>query len=96
MFNRSLALELARHGILVNAIFPGAIATEGTSRPLEGSGQSPAEARADLERFVAAKVPLGRIGTPDDVATVAVFLAAPASAYLTGAEIVVDGGALLT
>jgi 2-dehydro-3-deoxy-D-gluconate 5-dehydrogenase len=96
MFTRSFALEMARHGVRVNAIAPGGIPTEGTSRPLEGSGMTAEQAERFLTEFVRAKVPLGRIGDRDDIAIAALFLAAPASRYMTGALVVVDGGMLLT
>ncbi len=96
MFTRSFALEMARHGVRVNAIAPGGIHTEGTSRPLEGSGMTAEQAEQFLAEFVRAKVPMGRIGDPDDIATAAVFLAAPASSYMTGELVVIDGGMLLT
>lgn len=95
MFTRSLALELAPHGITVNAIAPGGITTEGTSAPLQGSGMSDQEVREMMDRFAAA-IPLRRMGEPDDIAKVALFLASPAANYVTGELIVVDGGRLLT
>jgi 2-deoxy-D-gluconate 3-dehydrogenase len=95
MFTKSLALELAPHGIRVNAIAPGGIATEGTSMPLEGSGMTAEQMAAMMAEFVQ-RIPLGRIGTPDDIATVTVFLASSAAAYMTGELLVVDGGRLLS
>jgi 2-dehydro-3-deoxy-D-gluconate 5-dehydrogenase len=95
MFTRSFALEMASHNVQVNAILPGGITTEGASRPLQGSGMTEAQMKEVLAAFVK-KIPLGRMGVPDDIAKVAVFLASPASDYITGADIVVDGGALLT
>jgi len=94
MFTRSFALEMAPHGVNVNAIAPGAIATEGTAAPLRGSGMTEAQMKAMMDQFVAG-VPLKRMGEPDDIATVAVFLASPASDYMTGDIMVVDGGVLL-
>jgi NAD(P)-dependent dehydrogenase (short-subunit alcohol dehydrogenase family) len=76
----------------VNAIAPGAINTQGTSRPLEGSGITEHQLRELKERLVKTKIPLARMGVPDDVA---VFLASSASDYMTGSSIVVDGGMLL-
>jgi len=95
MFTRSLALELAPHRIRVNEIAPGGIATEGASKPLEGSGMTAEQMKAMVEGFVRTKIPMGRIGTPDDIATAAVFLTSPAAAYVTGSYLVVDGGMLL-
>jgi 2-deoxy-D-gluconate 3-dehydrogenase len=94
MFTRAFALEVAQHGITVNAIAPGGITTEGTAAPLQGSGMSEEEMDAMMEQF-AASIPLGRMGVPDDIAKVALFLASPAAGYVTGELIVVDGGRLL-
>lgn len=94
MFTKSLALELGPHGITVNAIAPGSIATEGTARPLEGSGLSAEEMQRMMADF-AARIPLGRVGVPDDIAKVAAFLASADADYITGETIVVDGGLLL-
>jgi NAD(P)-dependent dehydrogenase (short-subunit alcohol dehydrogenase family) len=85
---------MAPHGVQVNAIAPGAIRTEGSSKPLEGSGMSEAETKKMMEHFIEA-IPAGRIGEPDDVAKVAAFLASSGSDYMTGALVVVDGGMLL-
>lgn len=94
MFTRSFALEMGPHGVTVNAIAPGGINTEGTAAPLLGSGMSEAEMKAMTDHFIAG-IPLRRMGEPDDIAKVALFLASPASDYMTGELIVVDGGALL-
>ncbi len=95
MFTKSLALELGSRGITVNAIAPGGIATEGTAKPLEGSGMSDEDMRKMLEAFIA-KIPLGRMGVPDDIAKVAAFLASEDADYITGETIIVDGGMLLS
>ena len=95
MFTRNLALELAPHGIRVNAIAPGGIVTEGASRPMEGLDLSPEQIEAMIAGFMA-KIPLKRMGTPDDIATATVFLASDAAGYVTGELLVVDGGTLLT
>ncbi len=94
MFTRSFALEMGPHGVNVNAIAPGGINTEGTAAPLEGSGMTPEQMQAMTEQFVA-RIPLRRMGEPDDIAKVALFLASPASDYMTGELVVVDGGVLL-
>lgn len=96
MLTESLALELAPHGILVNAIAPGGVETEGTQRPLAGSGMTEAQLQKLTQQMIDAKIPLKRMGAPDDIATVAVFLASDASRYMTGSTVVVDGGMLLS
>jgi 2-deoxy-D-gluconate 3-dehydrogenase len=88
-FTKNLALEVAKRGIRVNAIAPGGIATEGLKQSM---GQE--KLRDNIEAFEAS-VPMGRLGEPDDIATVALFLASDASSYMTGALVVVDGGVLL-
>lgn len=95
MFTKSLALELGPHGITVNGIAPGAIQTEGVAKPLEGSGLTPEQMRQMLASFTA-RIPLGRMGMPDDIAKVAVFLASSDADYMTGEMVVVDGGMLLS
>jgi NAD(P)-dependent dehydrogenase (short-subunit alcohol dehydrogenase family) len=77
------ALELAEAGIRVNTICPGSIATEITA--------SADFADTDWAAYTKT-IPLGRRGTPAEVADVALYLASDASAYVTGTEIVVDGG----
>ena len=94
-FTKNFALEVAPHGILVNAIAPGGIATEGTAKPLEGSGFTPAQKKAMMDGFTA-RIPLKRMGVPDDIAKVALFLSSEAANYMTGSLLVVDGGMLLS
>jgi NAD(P)-dependent dehydrogenase (short-subunit alcohol dehydrogenase family) len=81
---RSLAMENARFGITVNAIAPGYIATQ-TNRDRAAAGM------LDFDLY-AERTPVGRWGEPEEIARVIVFLADPASAYITGAVIPVDGG----
>lgn len=83
---RTLSAELLDRQIRVNAVSPGSIET-----PIHRRGQSDEEFRVYKER-VAAQVPVGRMGQPDDIAAAALFLASDASSYMLGAEIVVDGG----
>ncbi len=82
---RALALELAPRKIRVNTLAPGGVETEGThSVGMIGS---------DFEAQIVAGTPLGRLGRPDDIAKVAVFLASDDAGWLTGERIVAAGGA---
>jgi 2-dehydro-3-deoxy-D-gluconate 5-dehydrogenase len=83
-FTKNIALELAPHNIAVNAIAPGGIRTPGT-------GDMDEAALAGFE----AMIPMRRMGDPDDIGRAALFLACELSSYVTGAQIVVDGGRLL-
>jgi 2-deoxy-D-gluconate 3-dehydrogenase len=91
-FTRALALELAPHTIRVVAVAPGNIATEGVARL---QPNLPADEIAKMAAVGTERLPLGREGTPDDVARVVLFLASDLAAYITGTTILVDGGYLL-
>jgi NAD(P)-dependent dehydrogenase (short-subunit alcohol dehydrogenase family) len=80
---RNVALELAAYGITVNAIAPGWFVTNIGG----GHAHDP-----DEQAAVAREIPMHRVGWPDDIKGLALFLASPASAYITGQEIVIDGG----
>jgi 2-deoxy-D-gluconate 3-dehydrogenase len=92
---KNMALELAPHRIRVLSIAPGAIETEGAAKVAE-SGDMTEEERQAIGDAMVAKIPLGRMGNPDDIAKVAVFLASPAAGYMTGENVLVEGGILLT
>jgi NAD(P)-dependent dehydrogenase (short-subunit alcohol dehydrogenase family) len=82
-FMHALALELAAYGITANAIAPGFFVTN------IGGGHAH---NPELQAAVARDVPMHRVGRPDDIKALALFLASPASEYITGQEIVIDGG----
>jgi 3-oxoacyl-[acyl-carrier protein] reductase len=85
---RAMAIELGRDGILVNAIAPGSIITDGTRRLFYGNdGLFHQNVQSLIDH-----IPLGRPGTPEEIAHAALFLAAPENTYLTGHILVVDGG----
>jgi 3-oxoacyl-[acyl-carrier protein] reductase len=75
---RSLAVEWGEYGIRVNDVGPGNI---------------PTEAMGAMGENAAARIPLGRVGTPEDVANATLFLMSDAASFLSGVRIVVDGGA---
>jgi NAD(P)-dependent dehydrogenase (short-subunit alcohol dehydrogenase family) len=94
-FSKNFALEMAPHGVRVNVIEPGGVRTPGTALPLQGSGMTAEQMAAVMKGFVEAKIPMRRMGEPDEIANVAVFLASAASSYMTGSAVLVDGGMLL-
>jgi 3-oxoacyl-[acyl-carrier protein] reductase len=81
-FTRVLAAELAGRNVLVNAVAPGFIATDMSQAVRNMAGED------NLKKMIPAK----RLGTPEDIAGVVVFLCSPAAAYVTGQVITVDGG----
>ena len=81
-----MSVSLAPHGIRVNAIGPGTIATELARKAVMGSPAA--------ERTIMSRTPLGRLGEPAEVASVAVFLASDDASYLSGQTIYPDGGRL--
>jgi 3-oxoacyl-[acyl-carrier protein] reductase len=86
---KSLARPLAGEGLRINAVAPGNILFPGGTwdRKL-------AEDKAGVEAMLAREVALGRLGTPDEIAAITVFLASPRASFITGAVLVADGGQL--
>lgn len=83
-FLKTAAMELARYNTTINAVMPGNIVTEG----LEGLGE-------DYLRTMAASIPLKRLGTVDDIGNAVLFFASDEAAYITGQQLVIDGGQIL-
>jgi NAD(P)-dependent dehydrogenase (short-subunit alcohol dehydrogenase family) len=81
MLTKLAAVELARHGIRVNCIAPGAIEVERTRLELD-----------DYAGTWGAITPLRRVGTPQDIASAVLFMVTPASSFITGQTLLVDGG----
>ena len=83
-FTKAVARELAGRGVTVNAVAPGYITTDMTAELPEGAAEE-----------LQARIPLGRLGTADDVADVVLFLASEEAGYVTGQVIPVDGGMVM-
>jgi NAD(P)-dependent dehydrogenase (short-subunit alcohol dehydrogenase family) len=84
LFTKGLALELAPHGIRVNAIAPGYMLTSLVKGGLD--------ADPERKKRVLARIPLGRLGEPEEIGGALIFLASDAARYVTGATITIDGG----
>lgn len=82
----ALSRSLAPQGVRVNTVSPGPVEFAG------GTWERIKEQRTELYNSVQARIPLGRLGSPEDVAQAVAFLASPAASYITGANLVVDGG----
>ncbi|MCZ8131699.1 MAG: SDR family oxidoreductase [Steroidobacteraceae bacterium] len=85
---RTLALELGRHGVTVNAVAPGFVATAMTAAVADRVGES----FEDMQKRVAATVPVGRVGRPEDVANAVAFFVDRRSDYVSGQVLYVAGG----
>lgn len=88
-FARTWANELKGRGVRVNAVSPGTIDTPGLDGAIGGAAS---EVGRQVKEFLVSRIPLGRIGTPEDVADAVLFLASDQSRFVTGTELFVDGG----
>ena len=91
-FTKNVALELSQHNITVNAIAPGGITTPGATPTYPAAIEA---MKATVSAFLA-KIPMHRMGESDEIGKVALFLASDMASYMTGTQVVVDGGALLS
>lgn len=87
-FTRTVAIELGRFGVTVNAVAPGFIATEMTAAVAERLGVS----EKDFNETLVKQNVVGRMGQPPDIATAVLFLAAEATSFITGQTLYIDGG----
>lgn len=95
-FTKNSALELAPHKIWVNAIAPGGIVTPGVTAMQQAQKPSKGVDPQKLVETFLAKIPMHRMGEPDEIGKVTLFLVSDMASYITGSQIVVDGGALLS
>lgn len=95
-FTKNSALELAPDKIWVNAIAPGGIQTPGVAAMQSAAPPADAETLKKQTEAFMTKIPMGRMGEPDEIGKVALFLASDLASYMTGEQVVVDGGVLLS
>lgn len=89
---KSIAADYVKQGVRANAICPGTVDSPSLRARMEALGQTLPGGVAEAEALFLARQPAGRLGTPDEVAALAVYLGADESAFTTGAAIVIDGG----
>lgn len=92
LFTKAVALEMAPLNIRVNSVHPGLVATDMAVRIIRQRAIATQTTETEARNILAARYPLGRLGHPGDVANAVVFLAGEGSAFMTGSELVVDGG----
>ena len=91
-FSRTLANEVAAHGVTINTILPGYMNTERVAELNQINATREGVPVRDVEQRVIGQIPVGRIGEPRELAALAAFLASDKASYITGQSIVVDGG----
>ncbi|MFN4298923.1 MAG: SDR family oxidoreductase [Thermaurantimonas sp.] len=91
-WSKTLANELAPHGITVNNILPGATDTDRLKAIIETKAQKTEKSPEEVRLEMISEIPAGRFALPEEVAAAAVFLASPEAAYITGINLPVDGG----
>lgn len=91
---RSMAMEVGGDGIRINAVLPGGVPTEGAAAATEQMRERNLVLSGPMA--MPGRIPLGRLARPDEIASACLFLAAPASSYITGQILAVDGGFLVS
>ena len=93
-FAKTLADEVAKDGILVNNIAPGYLETDRMMEVVESRARSAGITQEQALEGLSKTIPVGRIGRPEELANLVVFLASDAASYITGSTIQVDGGVI--
>jgi NAD(P)-dependent dehydrogenase (short-subunit alcohol dehydrogenase family) len=95
MLTQVLALELAEHGISVNAVCPGYVNTEMMQLVFQKRGPLEGMTPEEYEESLVSKVPMGRMASPEEIASLMIYLSSEESSYITGSSITIAGGKTL-
>lgn len=91
-WSKTFANEIGPHGITMNNVLPGATATERLAQIINSKAQKTGMSVEDVEEKMKSSIPLRRFGKPEEIGAAVAFLASPAAAYISGTNVVVDGG----
>jgi 3-oxoacyl-[acyl-carrier protein] reductase len=91
-WSKTLASEVASFGITVNNVLPGATKTTRLEGIIQNKANNTSHSISEIEKEMLSEIPAARFGNPEEIAAAIAFLATPAAAYITGTNIVVDGG----
>jgi 3-oxoacyl-[acyl-carrier protein] reductase len=91
---KTLASQLASEGVLINNVCPGWTRTERVSEIIQARAKSSGQRPHEIDQSITGDIPMGRMGKPEELANLVVFLASERASYITGTSIQVDGGAV--
>ncbi|MCG8603503.1 SDR family oxidoreductase, partial [bacterium] len=93
-WSKTLSSQLAADGILINNVCPGWTRTDRVNEIIETRAETQNKSADEIDQAITSDIPMGRMGKPEELANLIVFLASERASYITGTSIQVDGGAV--